>query len=125
MLVEVWNKNDFDYQENFRGNLVKIKSQNFIDMENEDAVLFSGTMNAVKRDVDGNPLPESYKRLYIVKKDSAVSTEDLAKTFLATCQFCGYRAKDANDLDKHIFEEHLNSIDDKEAVKALKKKFAK
>ena len=66
MQVKVYNVNEFPYSEHFKGENVTIAPGEFISMEKDDAILFKGTMNSIKRDADGNPLPESYKMIRIV-----------------------------------------------------------
>ena len=65
MKVKVWNDNQFIYEEEFKGEKISIKPHEFILMERSDAILFKGTMNPVKVNGDGIPLPESYKMIRI------------------------------------------------------------
>lgn len=124
MMVLVRNDNAYDYKEKFRGEEIKIPANKAIEMEYEDAVLFLGSMNSIKRDVDGNPLPESYKRLTIIKDPEKIA-KMMEEKIKLVCQFCGFKAENQDELDKHIIEEHPNSIQDEKVLKDLKKKHSK
>lgn len=64
-LVKVVNDNVHPYEERFRDQTIKIEAGKSIQMEHEDAVMFLGQMNSIKRTVDGGPDPKSFKKLRI------------------------------------------------------------
>lgn len=122
--VEVHNLNSFPYEEQFRDNLIKIEANNYIEMEYEEAILFKGSMNSVKRNGDGAVLPESYKMLKIVQDGSGKQMVADAKKQAAEfkCQACGYNASGKQDLHIHTKEEHAHQLDDPKVAKELLKK---
>jgi hypothetical protein len=67
MEVKVWNDNTHPYREEFKGNKIDIPAGKFVKMQDDEAVLFLGTMNPMKFDVDGKQDPKSYKKLRIEK----------------------------------------------------------
>jgi hypothetical protein len=67
MQVKVVNRNTHPYRESFDGRDIEIPAGGHILMAREDAISFLGRFSSIKRDVDGAPTPESYKRLEIVQ----------------------------------------------------------
>jgi hypothetical protein len=65
MKVKVVNYNSYPYEEEFKGDKIKIAPNGHVEMDRDDAVLFLGQFNSIVRDVDGNPHPKSFKRLRI------------------------------------------------------------
>lgn len=119
MQVKVWNDNVHPYTELFREKKVYIAPKGFIWMEEDEANLFRGTMNSIKRDVDGNPLPTSYKMIRIEHTQEAapVLKKDL-------CIACGYEGASAQDLSEHVKASHAGQEApvDEEAERVVKAK---
>jgi len=65
MLVKVWNDNTYPYSEKFRGKEVVIEAGKFVEMEYDQAIIFKGTMNTVKRTKDGGFDPRYFKRIRV------------------------------------------------------------
>lgn len=128
MRVKVYNLNEYVYKEHFKGDDIVIEPGEFVEMESDDAVMFLGTMNRVKADADGNPLPESYKMLKIIqpkdKKAQEAIENEINNKLNTKCQACGYAAVNARDLEIHIKEEHADILLDKDALKKDKTKKA-
>lgn len=108
MKVQVYNVNNHPYKEHFKGVDVEIPPMGFVEMELDDAILFKGTMNRVLRDADGNPLPESYKMIRIVKDEKTRKAIEATRTreMKITCQACGFRGVNEKDLEIHVMDEH-------------------
>lgn len=121
--VEVHNLNVYPYKEMFRDRMIEIPAKGFIEMEYGEAVIFKGTMNAVKTDGDGNVLPEYYKKIKIVQDPSEKMelAEQRAKRASFKCQACGFQAEDKQELHIHIKEEHVHQLKDPKVAKQLLK----
>jgi hypothetical protein len=118
MQVKVWNDNDYDYKETFKDNEVKIPAKSFIEMEYYDAHEFKGTYKAIQRDGDNQPLPHSYKKIWVEEppKDSVD-----AKIESNTCAACKFRGGTPKELLEHIVANHAHqAVVDEEAEKAIK-----
>jgi len=63
MKVKVWNDNVHEFSQKYRGELLTIPAKKFVEMEREDAIMFMGLANSIKRTADGAPDPAGLKRL--------------------------------------------------------------
>lgn len=122
-MVEVHNLNAYPYKEMFRGKEIQIKAEDFIKMENDDAVMFLGALPNVERDGDGNILPRSYKKLRIVRDGSGKRmVEERKKREVAfKCNACGYNGNSEQDLHIHTKEEHVHQLEDPKVAKQMLK----
>ena len=115
-LVKVWNDNVFPYKENFKDEKIFINAKDFIEMENDDAVLFKGTFCSPSKDAGGGFKPETFKMIRIEQVKKPV-----ARTSFFKCQACGKELGSAVELDKHITKEHSDIlIEDEEKKKRTK-----
>ena len=123
--VEVHNLNVHEFKMKFREELITIPPKGFVEMEYDDAVLFRGTMPPkLDRDADGNILPTSYQMLRIVQDGSGKRSLHEAKAREAElkCLACGFIAIDKQDLHIHTKENHIGTMENKEAAAKLSKK---
>lgn len=63
--VKVINTNVHPYKEVFQSKLIEIPPGEYVVMDKDKASLFLGTANPIVRDVDGAPMPESFKKLHM------------------------------------------------------------
>jgi hypothetical protein len=112
MKVRVWNDNTYPHTEMFKGDRIHIPAKQYVEMEFYEAHEFKGQYTAIKRDFDGNPVPESYKMIRIEKIEGAAA-QDAPKV---SCQACGKSFLSQHDLDDHIDAEHLDQISDPEVA---------
>ena len=66
-LVKVWNDNEYPYKESFKGMDINIAAHEYMEMEEDDANLFRGTMCTIIRTADGLFDPRCYKMIRIEK----------------------------------------------------------
>ena len=104
--VRVYNDNVHPYQEEFKGETVKIPSKGSIEMEFYDAHEFLGSFNAPKLDYDGNPTAASYKMLRI-ETGGALPEIEVVKN---VCVACAYKASSEKDLEEHAKASHAHQV---------------
>lgn len=61
--VKLWNDNDHEHREVFKGDEIVIPAKGFIEMDFEDAVDLKGQFTPVRFIRDGVPDPKSFKML--------------------------------------------------------------
>lgn len=119
MKVKVWNENTLDYKEEFRDKKIEIKAGQFIEMDDDEAVLFLGSFSPIKVGGDGEKLPESFKKLRIEYPGRV--PYDLKEAKQNTCIGCGFEATSALELQGHIFQTHADQMADEDAKEELVK----
>lgn len=119
--VKVWNDNVHDFTQKFREETVFIKSKGFIEMDYEDAVTFLGKPFPMKFDGNRIQKPESYKMLRIETRDGKIPLEGETKVVAFKCHKDGTLHATQADLDKHINENFLDSLEDTELAEQRKK----
>ena len=124
--VKVWNRNTYDYSEEFRGKKITIPASDFIEMAYDEAVLFLGSFTPIVRKGDGTFDPRSFKKLEIDKDDKAairaermhsMDADEKEKVFV--CHACAKEFLTKTGLEKHIKSKHMSDMADKEAMKEL------
>ncbi len=110
--AQVWNDFSKEHVEMFKGDEIRIPAKSFINMNWSDAVQFRGQYTPIIRDGLGNDLKPKMIRLVRVE---AVVEEP--KDF--TCQMDGKSFANQAELDKHIAENHTESMVDADAKKKL------
>lgn len=64
MKVKVWNENIYVYEEDFRGKKISIAPKGFIELEEDEAHIFFGTIGkGPRKDTHGNFDPRFFKKL--------------------------------------------------------------
>lgn len=104
--VYVWNDNTHPYSEKFKGMQIDIPARECVMMEEDDAVLFLGTLGSFKKGANGLQDPKTYKRLRIEK--TSVSTAKAAPTY--RCNGCGIEYPNAKALEAHAKIEHADTL---------------
>ena len=118
MQVAVYNGNIYPYKEKFRDEEISIPSKGHIMMDNDEAVLFLGTMNRPVLDADGNHTPEGFKMLKILGAGEAKPVDEV----ILRCAACNNVFGTEGELQSHILASHVNQLDNKEeAVKMMEK----
>lgn len=123
--VKVWNDNVHPYNEEFRDQKISIPPKGFIVMDKDEAETFQGTYAPMKKDGDGNDIPEGYKMIRI----EALSAEDLApkESPKFTCMIDGKSFDTQAELNAHMKANYsdLKPIVDEAAEEAIKTKAKK
>ena len=126
-LVKVFNDNDIPYEEEFKGEMIKIGAGKYVVMDREKATLFKGTMIPIKVDAGGRQKKESYKKIRLVavapdEKLQATRLQD-KRTQKLRCHGCAFEADSLEKMDAHINDYHLDDLaDQKEREKRVAKK---
>lgn len=116
--VRVYNDNIYNHKEKFKGDIIEIGAKKFIEMDFYDAVELLGQYTPIFTDGGGTPLPQSFKKLRIVKPEE-FKIED-AKSF--KCVACGELCESEDLLDIHVNEKHLEQLVDEDEQKKRRKK---
>jgi len=119
--VRVRNGNKIDHVEMFKGQTIKIPAGGYIEMEDEDAVLFKSQFRTPKFDKSGrNQTLESMKVLSIEPiVNGAEKEKPVAEDFV--CHACGKKAANKAGLLAHIRANHTELMVDDEAKKEMQK----
>jgi hypothetical protein len=115
-LVKIWNKNEYDYSEKFRGKEIYIKSGGHHKMDYEEAHLFLGQMPEFRRRKDGTQDPKSFKKLMMDQEDRRrvemilrnEKEEKAKKVFV--CMACAKEFTSKAELTKHSKIEHADIL---------------
>lgn len=122
MLVRVWNDNQFDHTEKFRGETITVKAGDFIEMEREDAVLFKSAFYPPKFNKGGVQERESMKIIRIEPiKDKVQAPDKTAGSDEFKCQACNQHFKNKAGLHAHIAHKHSGQMVDEDARDELLK----
>jgi len=118
MNVKVWNKNDHDFKETFKGDLIEIKAHDYVEMDYEEAVIFLGKATPIIKMKSGLQDPRSFKRLWISDEDKAAardvmgggdSSGESEKVF--ACHACSKEFRTKNGLLKHTKDKHISQME--------------
>lgn len=71
--------NGFTHKEIFRGDLITIKANDFVEMDYEDAVQFKGQYFPMKSTADGQQDPISYKCIEIKPSEKVALVESVTR----------------------------------------------
>lgn len=118
MNVRLYNDNIYPHTEKFKGDVIHIASKGFIEMDEFDAVEFRGQMNPVRFDGGGNPLPECYKMIRIVKPENYHLYEIVDKPI---CLACAKSFATPVELSEHVKQFHVEQMIDSKEKDELKK----
>ncbi len=119
-LVKVWNDNIYLYEEKFRGRLIEIDPNSYIEMDEDEAENFKAAFTFPHRDEQGRPDPRFFKKIRIEKPKVEESADDNL-----ICHANGQKVSSVDELTKVLSNfSHMLAKDDEaeaEAKKHLKK----
>lgn len=101
--TKITNMNDYEYVEDFKGNMIRIPPHGSIELESGEAHLFRGTMGNGPKFEGGVQLPESYKWL---KFETNADIKRAVSATVLRCPACGKVYKTEKNLEAHIKAEH-------------------
>lgn len=115
--VRVYNDNDFEHVEMFKGDKISIAPKDYITMDRGDAVLFRGQFFQPRYLADGVQDPRSFKMIRI---EEALAVDKAPDAFSALrCQACGYESATEHGLKVHIAKMHVGRVLDSDAKEEL------
>jgi len=114
-MVKVWNDNKFDYEENFKGDLIRIPAGKYVEMESGEAHLFKGSFKPPKLNHDGKDDPRGYK---MIRVEGEVEIPE--ERFI--CPITGQEFPSQPALNKHLEQYKDRVYTDPEAEAVIKKK---
>lgn len=117
MKAKVWNDNIYPYSEKFKGDLIKIEPNSFIEMDYDEAVMFLGTFSSIVRDADGQATQASWKKLRI--EPMGKPSDNVIKADPNKCIACGKVLSSQAELAQHIFNEHPEMLDPESKAEAV------
>lgn len=117
MMVKVHNLNTHPYTEVFRGNTVRIPANDSIEMDEDEADYFLQSFTFPKKDSQGRPDPQFFKKLKIEKPKVEKPVDDLV------CHANGQKAASVDDLNKIVsgFSHLLAAKDESGEAEVLKR----
>ncbi len=120
--VKVWNDNEHDYREEFKGEKIHIKAKGFVEMEYEEGVDFAGKFSGVAPNgADGRPDARFFKMIRVDRPATPIFKDDGLTNHLT-----GKRAESAAELLAEVLDIARNRPDlvvkDPELDAANKKK---
>src|SRR3990167_6556242 len=104
-MVRVWNDHTKEHVEMFKGDLIKVQAQNFIEMDRLDAIQFVGQFTGIVRDALGNDLRPKKLRL-----DDSVIPKTPEKIVQFKCMHDNKEFSSQKELDMHVLETHVDSL---------------
>jgi hypothetical protein len=119
MLVKVHNLNIHPYKEDFRGKMIVIPPNAFVEMDEDEADYFMQSFTYPKKDSQGRPDPLFFKKLKL-EKPPVQPKEDLI------CHATGQKAGSQEELAKMLsnFSHLLAAKDETAEAESLKKQNA-
>lgn len=101
--VKVWNDNNHPFEQRFKGEIIKIEANSFVEMNWDDAVQFKSYPSPMKFNGMGMQDPTSFKMIRIDGK--AVTPEE---------RVVAYRCQKDGSLhhSKEALEAHIASLDE-------------
>lgn len=115
--VRVWNDNNYEHVEKFKGKELVIPAHGFIEMNRHEAVEFKSQFKAPVFLKGGVPDPKHKKMIRVEVVDNDKIEQTTAPDHL--CQKCGFQAKSAAGLKAHIRAHHLQSLEDEDVRREL------
>lgn len=119
--VKLYNDNDLDHKERYKGAQIIIKAHDYIEMDYDEARQFMGQYFPYIKTKGGTQDPKSYKMLRIDEEDAQrirdikASNAGDEKEKVFVCQSCGNEFRTKKGLLKHIKSKHSSEMVDKEA----------
>lgn len=94
--VKVWNDNNVDLKEEFKGQVIEIPAGGFVEMGRSQAIQFKGQYRPIKVDGMKQQVPNSKKIIRI----EAVKGKEESETFV--CQMDGREFKTQKALENYM-----------------------
>ena len=119
--TRVYNDNKIEHVEMFKGQAIRIAPGGYVEMEDEDAVLFKSQFRTPKFDKSGrNQTLESMKVLRLEPVVNGAEKE-APQDEAFRCHKCGKTAANKAGLLAHIRANHVESMVDDDAKKEMQK----
>lgn len=117
MQVKVHNDNIYPYQEEFRGKLISIPVGEYVEMDEDEAGYFLEKFTFPKKDSQGRPDPQFFKKLRIERPPKVKLDDDLV------CHANGQKAATKEELAAVLgnFAHMLAGKDEAGEAEVLKK----
>jgi hypothetical protein len=123
--VRLFNRNSYDYSEDFQGRTILIKAGEFVVMDYEEANRFMSKMNNPKRGKDGLFIKSTFKRLDIDPDDRRRAEsylrdekeEETKRIFV--CHACTKEFTSKQALTKHVKDMHMDELADQKTREAV------
>lgn len=119
MNAKVWNDNDKEYREKFKGETIVIPPKGFVVMEAMEANTFRGTFTTILRDGTGRDLNPKKIRVEVLH-DEVTAVPQVPVQYI--CQKDGSLWPSQEALDRHIAQNWSDSLIDETAKDQIKKK---
>lgn len=113
--VKVWNDNNHDLYEKFKGKEYHIPAGKFIKMGRNQAIQFKGQYHPIKLDGMKQQMPETMK---ILRIEESAEEEQVQKWI---CNADGTEHKTQAALNKYIAKNFADEITDQQFAKKFKK----
>lgn len=111
MKVKVWNLNKYEYKEKFKGMNLNIPAGEYIEMDQDDAVQFRGTVGAgVQLTGDGQPDPKFFKKIWVQPHTMSDEEAIEKKPKRWVCQYDGREFPNEKSLNLYIEENYADQI---------------
>ncbi len=120
MLVKVWNKNKFDYNEKFREKQISIKANGFILMDRDEAEVFQGTYAGRMKTGDGQDDPRGFKMIEIDYLGYDADEPVVSTAFV--CHADGKTFQSKAELDAHETQYKDRIVKDEVAEQEIKRR---
>jgi hypothetical protein len=120
-MAQVFNDNEFDYEEMFKGDLIKVPAKGSIEMEWEDAVQFAGQFGkgVAPPGPNGKPDPRYFKMIRVpYPKRPVVGDDEL------TNHATGKKASSVSELTEALKEFAGQRAGENDEITALKTQLA-
>ncbi len=97
-LVKVRNNNSHTFEQDYQGRKISIQPGQFVEMDEEDAVVYLGMKSTIKIDNKGNHDPKYFKMLSIERGNSP-ATKTIDNKFM--CNACREQTSSWVELEAH------------------------
>ena len=104
MKVRVYNDGKLQHKEAFKGSMITIPPDGYVEMHRDDAVQFLGQFYPMRRGGDGVQLEETFKKLRIEQIKGLKKTAKAKASLI--CPVCGFEAESQAGLDAHMKSKH-------------------
>lgn len=108
MRVKVWNDNNHELKELFKGDKVSIPAKGFIEMEFYEAHEFKGQYHPQPVDNDGKLLQDSkYFKIIRIEPIDGTKKEEVQSSHV--CMQCKHMSPSSEELEAHVKVRHSSA----------------